>query len=536
MTQHPRSFVSRACTATRWRAGIAGAVLALAGPGMALAANAPFPTVTTPVKLNGQAVNSDIAASGWRNTIVFESGQYHMWYVGTDYLMSGIQHATSTDGVNFTTAGSLTVPGGWWTSGGATVEPTINYIRVSRDGSGNWILMVWHPSDTGVGNYNYNTSLWSIGSNITNTVLTAIGPLPSFPGGNHVGPYGIVGSEIYLGQDTAQAFGRYILSPAPVTIPSGSMQDAADAYAGTGLCSFATLTCGGTANSSYIHNYGRTLDQGGGVLGTYYTLYDYNTFSRRAKQLWYLESTNGGTTWGSAQPLFTNGAAVTVDGLPNTKNFSLPEVAALGGGQYRSYFNTADACGNSVTVTAAPAGSALGPMVAKAFNPSTIDPGGESELTVTLSAPAATCTPAPLGAIYTGLGFTDTLPSGVTLAVAPGASTTCTGASLTANSGAGAFSLSAASLAAGASCTVTVRVTAAGVGTFRNVISATGLINTQGVPALADAVAELRSGVPAANVNPVPTLGEMATILLAMLLGGLGLRQLRPGATPNRRR
>jgi len=313
------------------------------------------------------------------------------------------------------------------------------------------------------------------------------------------------------------------------------MQDAADAYAGTGgLCSFAT--CGGTANSSYIHNYGRTLDQGGGVLGTYYTLYDYNAGSRRAKQLWYLEGTNGGTTWGSAQPLFTNGAAVTVDGLPNTKNFSLPEVAALGGGQYRSYFNTADACGNSVTVTAAPAGSALGPTVAKAFNPSTIDPGGESVLTVTLSAPAATCTPAPLGAIYTGLGFTDTLPSGVTLAVAPAGSTTCTGANLTANSGAGAFSLSAASLAAGASCTVTVRVTAAGVGTFRNVISATGLTNTQGVPALADAVAELRSGVPAANVNPVPTLGEMATILLAMLLGGLGLRQLRPGATPNRRR
>ena len=124
----------------------------------------------------------------------------------------------------------------------------------------------------------------------------------------------------------------------------------------------------------------------------------------------------------------------------------------------------------------------------------------------------------------------------MTLAVAPAGSTTCTGANLTANSGAGAFSLSAASLAAGASCTVTVRVTAAGVGTFRNVISATGLTNTQGVPALADAVAELRSGVPAANVNPVPTLGEMATILLAMLLGGLGLRQLRPGATPNRRR
>ena len=346
-------------------------------------------------------------------------------------------------------------------------------------------------------------------------------------------PFGIVGSKIYLGQDTAQAFGGYTLAPAPVTAPSG-MQDAADAYAGTGWCSFAT--CPGDPNSSQIHNYGRTLDQGGGVLGTYYTLYDYNTYSRRGKQLWYLESTDSGTTWGSAQPLFTNGAAVTVDGLPNTRAFSLPEVTALGGGQYRSYFNTADACGNSVAVTAAPAGTALGPTVAKAFSPSTIDPGGESELTVTLSAPAATCTPAPTGAIYTGLGFTDTLPSGVTLAAAPAASTTCTGASLTASGGAGSFSLSAASLAAGASCTVTVRVTAAGAGLFRNVIPAAGLINTQGVPALADAVAELRSGAPVANVNAVPTLGEMTTILLALLLGGLGLRQLRPNATPTRRR
>jgi len=135
---------------------------------------------------------------------------------------------------------------------------------------------------------------------------------------------------------------------------------------------------------------------------------------------------------------------------------------------------------------------------------------------VTLSAPAATCTPAPTAAIYTSLGFTDTLPSGVALAATPAASTTCTGATVSAVGGAGAFSLSGASLVAGGSCTVTVDVTAAGAGVFRNTIPAAGLTNAQGVAALADA-----------SAAPVPSLGAWGAVLLALLLGGLGVRQLR---------
>jgi hypothetical protein len=499
----------------------------------AQAAPAPFPTVTTPVKLDDHALGEP-----WNevlNTIVYDGGTYHLWYVSDD-TYTGVRRATSTDGVNFTTqGGNLSLPVDWWTAYGATTQPYINYLRVSRDGSGNWILMMWHPNGTGQGQFNYNTSLWLLDGGIADTTPTPLGPLPSFPGGNHVGPFGVVGDNLYLGQDTQSAFGRYGLTPAttsspPTTVPSGSMFDAADAYAGTGLCWF---NCADAPNASYIHNYGRTLDQGGSVLGTYYSLREYPSGSRRGKQLWYLESTDGGTNWGaSAQPLFANGNAVTVDGLPNTGNFSLPEVAALGGGQYRTYFNVPDVCGNYVTVTAALPGTERGLTVAKAFSPSVVAPDGSSQLTVTLTAPAATCTPAPTQAIYTGLGFTDTLPTGMTVATTPGASTTCAGATLTATGGNGAFTLANASLAPGASCTATVTVSVAGTGTFRNVISATpgqagAVSNNEGVPALADAVAELHAGAPV-PATPVPSLSAAMTAGLALLLAALGLRRLRP--------
>ncbi len=514
----------------RWQTMLISGALALAGCTAALAANAPFPTVTTPVKVDGTAVGDPV----WNrvlNTIVYANGAYHMWYVGNNYLLSaGIGYATSTDGVNFTTAGTLTAPANWWISGGATAEPWANYLRVSRNGSGDWTLMVWHPnSDTGAfGSYNYNTSLWNLGATISNLSPTAIGPLPSQPGGNHVGPYGIVGNNIYLGQDTAGAFGRYTL---PMVGPVSPMPDIADVYAGTGFCWFS---CADTPNRSYIHNYGRTLDQGSNILGTYYTIYDYNSWTRRAKQLWYIESTDNGATWGAPQGLFTNGAAVTVDGLPNTGNFALPEVASLGGGQYRSYFNTVDACGNYVTVTAALPGQASGLAVTKAFSPSTVMPGGESELTVTLTAPAATCTPAegipaPTTA-YSSIGFIDTLPDGMTLANAPAPSTTCAGATVTATAGGDRFSLNNnATLAPGASCTVTVRVTVAGAGNFRNTIPVSAITNAQSVPALADAVAELRSSV--ATATPVPTLGHFALGSLALLMASLGVRHLRPASS-----
>ncbi|NZA01068.1 hypothetical protein H0I39_03525 [Ottowia beijingensis] len=78
------------------------ALAALVGAG-AQAANAPFPTVTTPVKLDTRV----LASASWYealNTIVYEAGTYHMWYVNPD--LTGVRHATSSDGINFTTLGA----------------------------------------------------------------------------------------------------------------------------------------------------------------------------------------------------------------------------------------------------------------------------------------------------------------------------------------------------------------------------------------------------------------------------------------------
>jgi hypothetical protein len=118
----------------------------------------------------------------------------------------------------------------------------------------------------------------------------------------------------------------------------------------------------------------------------------------------------------------------------------------------------------------------------------------------------------------------------MTVAATPGASTTCAGASISATGGAGQFSLADASLAPGASCTATVTVSVTGAGTFNNRISATlgqpgAITNTQGVAALADAVATLTT-----TAAVVPTLGSYAVAALALLLGTLGIRRMRPSS------
>ena len=111
------SRVSRLQRARFLRVGIAAAVLALAGAGGALAAPAPFATVTTPVLLDGRPVSRGIALNETLNTIVYDGGQYHLWYVHSSYKLSGgVGHATSSDGIHFTSGAMLTVPANWWST------------------------------------------------------------------------------------------------------------------------------------------------------------------------------------------------------------------------------------------------------------------------------------------------------------------------------------------------------------------------------------------------------------------------------------
>ena len=91
------------------------------------------------------------------------------------------------------------------------------------------------------------------------------------------------------------------------------------------------------------------------------------------------------------------------------------------------------------------------PALGKAFSPATINPGGVSALTITLS--NANTTAANLTA-----PLTDTLPSG--LVVSGSASTTCVGGTLAASVGGSTVILAGASIPINGSCTVTVDVTA----------------------------------------------------------------------------
>jgi uncharacterized repeat protein (TIGR01451 family) len=136
----------------------------------------------------------------------------------------------------------------------------------------------------------------------------------------------------------------------------------------------------------------------------------------------------------------------------------------------------------------APAGGA--PTLGKAFSPATIDAGGVSTLTITLSntsGTAATLT-APL---------IDTLPIGVEIAPTPNAITTCGGVVL-ATAGGSTLTLTGASILANSFCTVTVDVTAPIGGSFFNSL-VVGALKTSNGENAAPAVATL-------TVIP-PTLG-----------------------------
>ena len=524
----------------------------------AAAAPVAFPLNTTVVKLDGVPIGSPLhpaTQNSLRYTVAFNpaDGLYHMWVLNggdtntpADMQVSDISHATSPDGYTFTSAGKLNPPANWWTQipgVGATSEPSVNFLRVDTIG-GEWYLTIWSPNEANTGRYNYNATVWNIGPAIGNLNVVQRGPLPTTsdvpvgPGGNMVGSFGMVNGNLYLRQDTqfnsgppvnpllwGGGMGRYVYTDGTRPGLSGIWGTSeADLFTGTPYC--WVLPFGGPNQClafpallpSYVHNSGRALQQQGGIIGTYYTFRDAATAARRAKQIFYVESADDGATWTGATGVYANGNAVLVDGLPNTANFSSPEVVAVGAG-YRTYFSTGDACGNIVVVTGENPLSRRGPQISKSFGAAAVPPGGATTLTVTLAAPVATCTPAPAGALFTNVGVTDDLSAGVVLHSPPVASNTCGGA-LNAVAGAATLQLTGAGLAAGTSCSVTVNVKALTIGTKPNVIpriavdpAAPGFFNDQAAPALADAEATL-----VVDPSVVPTLSPAGLAAMAALL------------------
>ena len=167
-----------------------------------------------------------------------------------------------------------------------------------------------------------------------------------------------------------------------------------------------------------------------------------------------------------------------------------------------------------------------GVALSKGFLPTTINAGGVSILTITLSnanATVATLT-SPL---------TDPLPSGVVIAPTPHASTTCGiggigGGVVSATPGTGTVSLSTNSTIPGGTpgtCSVTVNVTAPAVGSFLNTLAVGALMTTNGnntAPAFATLIVVLLL-----PPSAIPTLSEWAMIMLAALLVLFGVARIR---------
>ena len=125
-----------------------------------------------------------------------------------------------------------------------------------------------------------------------------------------------------------------------------------------------------------------------------------------------------------------------------------------------------------------------GPGISKTFAASPVKVGEPTQLIVTVTNNASVA--------LTGVALTDNLPPHVAVANSPSTTTTCTGASVTAQAGASKVSLSGASLPANGSCTFRAMVVASEAATFKNTIGPNAITSNQGLtngnPAEADLV------------------------------------------------
>ncbi len=159
-----------------------------------------------------------------------------------------------------------------------------------------------------------------------------------------------------------------------------------------------------------------------------------------------------------------SGATLAANG---SCNFSINVTASVAGalvnttGPISSTEGGAGATATATLIVVAP------PVIAKAFNPTGIAIGGSTALNFTITNPASNT----VG--LTGVAFTDTLPTGLT--VTSGTTAVC-GGTLTRTAPAG-ISLSGATVAVGTPCTFSVTVTGATAGAYTNTTGAVSSAN-----------------------------------------------------------
>ena len=161
----------------------------------------------------------------------------------------------------------------------------------------------------------------------------------------------------------------------------------------------------------------------------------------------------GGTTAAASSCSITVNVTGTTAGV---KNNTTSAVSSTEGGT-GTISNTA-----SLTVIAPPS-------IAKAFGAGTVDIGGTTTLTLTITNPNG-------GTALSGVAVTDNFPSGLQVASTSGLSNTC-GGTATATAGGSSLSLSGGSIAAASNCKVIVNVTPTTSGTHLNTTGAVSSAN-----------------------------------------------------------
>jgi uncharacterized repeat protein (TIGR01451 family) len=165
----------------------------------------------------------------------------------------------------------------------------------------------------------------------------------------------------------------------------------------------------------------------------------------------------------------------------------------------------------SIAACGGATGTPVPPTLSKAFSPATINAGGTSTLTITLSNPNTT-------AASLNMPFTDILPSGVL--VSGGGSNTCGGA-LTATAGSSAVTLTGGSIPVNGSCVLTVDVVAASGGNYINSLAVGALVTSNGnnaAPAVATLTVSAPSSVTLGKAFSPATIAAGGTSTLTITL------------------
>jgi uncharacterized repeat protein (TIGR01451 family) len=182
---------------------------------------------------------------------------------------------------------------------------------------------------------------------------------------------------------------------------------------------------------------------------------------------------------------------------------------------------TTDGQNISETCAGAPpqgGGSTL--IASKAFSPATINAGGVSTLSFTLTNVAA--------AAATNVSFIDPFPANLFIATLPNVVNTCGGTLVGGLAGGNSIGLTGVTLPAFSMCTISVDVTFAPVDCFNNVSGSIFSDQSTGLSASATLCAIGAPGAPQLlRSGKIPTLSRWAMIMFAALLALAGFAAIR---------